>query len=116
VAFTVETTLDRAIRCNCSLCRRKGMLYHRVDPADFQLLTPEAEVALYRFGSGVARHHFCPRCGIHTHSRPKAAPHMVSVNVNCLEVDDATLAALTLIDFDGRGDGDAAVLNAQVKS
>jgi hypothetical protein len=114
VRFAVETALDRAIRCNCSICQRKGMLYHRVAPERFTLLAGADTVRLYQFGDKVAKHFFCPLCGIHTFSNPKAAPTMVSVNVNCLEVPDAVLAAMTIVPFNGRDDWAAAasVVNA----
>lgn len=108
VRFAVETVLDRAIRCNCSICRRKGMLYHRVPPERFTLASGGETVRLYQFGDRVARHFFCPLCGIHTWSNPKAAPDMVSVNVNCLEAPDAVLEAMEIVPFNGRDGWDEA--------
>lgn len=45
-------------------------------------------------------HHFCPTCGIATHSEGESPQGpMVAINVRCLpEVD---LAALKLVEFDG---------------
>ena len=61
-----------------------------------------------------AKHYFCPVCGIHTFSRPKAAPHLYSVNVNCLDLPDDVRAAVAIIDFDGRDSWNAGTLSEQL--
>jgi hypothetical protein len=114
IRFSIETVLDKAVRCNCSICLRKGMLYHRVAPENLEHLTPLEDASLYQFGSMIAKHYFCPVCGIHTFNRPRAAPHLYSVNVNCLEIPDDLRANIVIVDFDGRDGWDAGALNAQL--
>lgn len=114
IRFVVDTVLDKAVRCNCSLCQRKGMLYHRVAPENLELLTPLEEANLYQFGTFTAKHYFCPVCGIHPFSRPKAAPHLYSINLNCLDLADEVRAAIEIVDFNGRDDWNADALNEQL--
>ncbi|HEY5638063.1 MAG TPA: GFA family protein [Burkholderiales bacterium] len=100
VRFEVDTTLDRVTECNCSICSKKGILHHRVKPENFRMLAGEHDLGTYRFGTMVAKHHFCTTCGIHVFTRPRAAPELYTVNVRCLEGVD--LATLTVTPFDGR--------------
>jgi len=100
IRFEIDTVLDRVTACNCSICSKKGILHHRVKPEDFRLLSGEADLGTYRFGTMVAKHHFCTTCGIHVFTRPRAAPELCTVNVRCLEGVD--LSRLTLTPFDGR--------------
>lgn len=42
ITFTVEAEIARVLDCNCSLCRKKGALYHPfVEPEHFHLLSGE---------------------------------------------------------------------------
>lgn len=94
--------IDRATECNCSICSKKGILHFRVRPESFTLLSGDEHLGSYRFGSGVAKHHFCTVCGIHTFTRPRAAPELYTVNLRCL--DDFDLASISdkIVKFDGR--------------
>jgi len=99
VRFEVTADLTRASECNCSLCRRKAYLNHMVPPERFRLLSDEADLATYRWGTMTAHHHFCRHCGVATFTRPRADPEKYIVNVRCLEGVD--LAALRIVPFDG---------------
>lgn len=100
IRFEVDTVLERVTQCNCSICTKKGILHHRVRPEQFRLLSGEAGLGTYRFGTMAAKHHFCTTCGIHVFTRPRAAPELYTVNVRCLEGVD--LEALEVVAFDGR--------------
>ncbi len=53
-----------------------------------------------RFNTGVAQHHFCRHCGIHSFSVPRSDPDEIDVNARCLDgVDPARLA---ITHFDGQ--------------
>ena len=102
VAFEVEGTLESVTDCNCSMCRRKGILMWFVPRDSLRLLTPDASAGTYKFNRHVIAHRFCPTCGIHTHGEgidPKGNP-MAAINVRCLE--DVDLGALPVNHFDGR--------------
>jgi len=85
VRFEVEADLDHVRVCDCSICRKRGALLHRVDEDQFRLLTPLADLTLYQFHTRTARDYFCPTCGILSFRRPRTAPEQWSINVRCLE-------------------------------
>ena len=92
ISFEVKTTLSPALRCNCSLCRRKGALMASVAAEDFTLLAGETFLTLYQFNTRTAKHYFCKICGIYPFHRPRTDPTIYRVNVGCL--DGVDLGAL----------------------
>jgi hypothetical protein len=48
----------------------------------------------------VAKHYFCPRCGVASFYIARSAPDKIDINVRCLEGVD--IAALAIDNFDGR--------------
>lgn len=57
----------------------------RAEEADFVLLTPLGELSLYTFNKHLAKHYFCPSCGIHPFHRPRTRPDLWAVNIRCLD-------------------------------
>ena len=106
VAFEVDApaTID-ALDCNCSICSKSGFLHLIVPRSRFRLLRGEDALTDYRFGTGVAVHRFCARCGIKGFYIPRSNPDGVDVNVRCLE--PSTIAEVRVSLFDDR-DRDAA--------
>jgi hypothetical protein len=102
VAFEVEGELTGAVRCNCSICARKGALLWCVPRAALRLLSPEEGIGTYSFNKHVIAHRFCRTCGIHPYAEDAAATgdRMAYVNIRCLE--GIALAAVPTEDFDGR--------------
>jgi hypothetical protein len=99
VAFELQARLDSVIDCNCSLCRRRGALWHGAADHHLRILSGEGELALYQFNTLTAKHYFCRRCGIHPFIRPRLDPSRWAVNVRC--IDGVDLAALKVVRFDG---------------
>jgi hypothetical protein len=100
VRFRVTADLDRVTDCNCSMCTKKGIL-HLIVPQDaFELLSGADDLATYTFNTGVAKHHFCRHCGIHSFYVPRSDPDKIDVNARCL--DDVDPRALATEPFDGR--------------
>jgi hypothetical protein len=85
VRFEIDAELDHVRVCDCSICRRRGALIHRVPPERFRLLTPIDDLTLYTFHTQTARDYFCPRCGVLPFRRPRTDPGVWAVNVRCLE-------------------------------
>jgi hypothetical protein len=98
VAFTVEAEIVRVLDCHCSLCRKKGALYHPfVEPDHFRLLSGEDALSCYRFNTMVAEHYFCKHCGIHVFHRHRVDPGKWGINVRCLaELELSTLEVVPL--------------------
>lgn len=92
VRFEVDAELDQVRVCDCSICRKRGALIHRVEESDLRIETPLENLSLYQWHTGVARDYFCPKCGILPFRRPRTAPEKWAVNVRCL--DGVDLAAI----------------------
>jgi hypothetical protein len=100
VRFRVQGDLADVTDCNCSMCTKKGILHLIVPQSQFELVSGRDDLTTYTFNTGVAQHHFCRHCGIHSFYVPRSDPDKVDVNARCLDgVDPRTLAAST---FDGR--------------
>jgi hypothetical protein len=85
VQFEVDADFDHVRICDCSICRRRGALIHRVEEKCFRLLTPIEELSLYQWHTKTAKDYFCPSCGILPFRRPRTAPNLWGINVRCLE-------------------------------
>ena len=102
VTFAVQGPPRSILVCNCSICTMKGYLHWIVPRDDFKLVTPSAEAHLpiYRFGTRVAAHYFCPTCGVPAFYIPRSDPDRVDVNLRCVRNID--LDKLPLQTFDGQ--------------
>ena len=94
VKFTVDTSLDKTITCDCSMCNRAGTILACVPEGQFTLLSGEESLTNYQFNKKRIDHLFCKICGIKPFGRGKddAGNSMIAVNVRCLDgVDTQTL-------------------------
>ena len=80
-----EKGFEKIMRCNCSICKRKGYIIGVIGPDDFKLLKGEELLTLYQFNTKTAQHYFCKVCGIHTHNRPRINPKIYGINVACID-------------------------------
>ena len=62
------------IDCNCSICQKKGLLHTGVENEEMTIVSGEAELSLYQFGSMTAKYWFCPRCGVNPFNRSRTNP------------------------------------------
>jgi hypothetical protein len=100
IAFEVDGRPDRVSECNCSICAKKAYLHWIVPSQSFRLLTPAENVSTYTFNTGVAKHHFCPNCGVASFYIPRSDPDKIDVNARCL--DGVDLTGIEVERFDGR--------------
>ncbi len=100
VRFEATGDLEGLEICNCSLCSRTAYLHWYLPPDRFRLLTPEASLRTYRFGTMTSKNHFCGACGISPFRRARSDPDKVDVNARCLEGVDAESSPAK--PFDGR--------------
>ncbi len=98
VQFEIETDLKKVVRCNCSLCIKKGAIMHLVPNSQFKLKKGEQNLKLYQFHTKTAQHYFCNICGIYTFHRPRTKPEFYGVNVGCLENVDPFSLEVGLVD------------------
>jgi hypothetical protein len=86
VRFEVSTPLTPAVRCNCSLCRRKGALMSPFIPKEnVRILSGLDALTVYQFNTRVAKHYFCKHCGIYPFHQTRKDPDLWRVNIGCLE-------------------------------
>jgi hypothetical protein len=100
VAYEVNGAIEQVSQCNCSICTKKGYLHWIVSRDRFRLLTPLSQLTTYTFNTGVAKHHFCPVCGVASFYVPRSDPDRIDINVRCLE--GVALEDLKVVPFDGR--------------
>ena len=81
----VPEKFEKIIRCNCSICKRKGFVMSFIGPEDFKIIKGEDFLKLYQFNTNVAKHFFCTNCGIHTHANPRSNPKIYMINIACIE-------------------------------
>ena len=70
--FEVDLDLDHVRVCDCTVCRRRGALIHRVPEEALRILTPLTVLTVYQWHTGTAKDYFCPTCGILPFRRPRA--------------------------------------------
>lgn len=92
--------IDKGLRCNCSICIRKGALMtdYTIAREAIAINVLDDALATYTFGTGVARHHFCKRCGIYPFHETIRAPGNYRVNIGCVAGVDATQLPVTVFD------------------
>ncbi len=101
VAYEVEGEFNEALRCNCSHCKRKGMLLAFVPESAFNLKSGEENLSVYQFNKKHIDHKFCKTCGVQSFGRGHdgSGNYMIAINLNCLE--DLDSYSLPTKDFDG---------------
>ena len=85
-------------RCNCSLCRKKGIVMKAVADTDLEVIAGQEHLSLYQWNKQIAEHYFCALCGVYTHHRRRRNPSQFSVNIECLdglEMPEASIIGLT---------------------
>jgi hypothetical protein len=108
VRFEVIAEIDHVRVCDCSICRRRGALNHRVSKGNLRLLTPWEDLTPYQWGSRTAEDYFCPVCGILPFRRPSDPTRKElldgvqpfdgwAVNVRCIEGLDLKSIPIHLI-------------------
>jgi len=90
--FSGPDRVESGLRCNCSICRRKGALMSpfALAPEDIHIEVDGDNLATYEFGSRVAKHHFCKTCGIYPFHQTMRKPGHYRINLGCVEEIDAT--------------------------
>ena len=102
VTFTVEGDVPTAaLSCNCSHCRRKGLLLSFVPENQFTIDSGTEGLQTYLFHKQQIEHQFCTTCGCQafaTGSGPDGS-RMAAINLRCVTFID--LDTLELQKMDG---------------
>ena len=99
VRFEVTADIDHVRVCDCSICRVRGALIHRVPAEGVKIHTPLSELTLYQWGSYTGRDYFCPMCGLLPFRRT-SMPTQDEVDTGSVPFDGWAVNTRCLKDFD----------------
>lgn len=103
VTYTVDGIPKVATACNCTLCRRYGVIW-AYDWVDEKIhVSGETKAYQRSDGSGVLDFHFCPHCGCVAFWRSLIAENgrlRIAVNLRLVHDPDA-IADIPIDHFDG---------------
>ncbi|MDH5424523.1 MAG: GFA family protein [Gammaproteobacteria bacterium] len=103
ISFSFEhDDIEKGLRCNCSICRRKGavMSSFTLSPQELEIKVDNDALGLYQFDTKIAKHHFCKTCGIYPFHETIRMPGHYRVNLGC--IDEIDTNALTVDVFNGK--------------
>jgi len=72
-------------RCNCSICAMKGVLMVHIEQADLEITQGADHLSCYQFNTMIAKHWFCPTCGIHIYHQPRSNPDIYTLSAATLD-------------------------------
>ena len=101
IAFTFEAEeITAGVRCNCSICKRKGALMtaFNVPEAAIHTTVKDDAMAEYRFDTRKAKHFFCKNCGIYPFHETMRFPGQYRVNLGCVDGIDTFTLPVTVFD------------------
>jgi hypothetical protein len=103
IQINLRDNIDKLMRCNCSMCKRKGTMVTTINKEDLKIIKGKDMIKTYQFNTGVAKHHFCSECGIHTHNLRRSNPNTFGINVGCIdEIGNNELFRLKTVINDGQ--------------
>ena len=87
INFQVKDTRisEDLYKCNCSLCKKKGIVMKPLEKNLFKLIKGEEFLSSYKWNKLIAEHFFCKICGVYTHHKRRRNPEQISINFACLE-------------------------------
>jgi len=99
IEINITNNLEKIVKCNCSICKRKGAIMSMVKNEDFKIIKGQDKLKIYQFHSKIAKHYFCINCGIYTHHNPRSNPAMTGFNLGCIdEINTFELKKISLLD------------------
>ena len=103
IQVDLKQDINELMRCNCSMCKRKGTMYTIVRKENLKIVKGETKIKTYQFNTKVAKHHFCSECGTHTHNLRRSDPNTYGVNMGCIdEIEVNELFSLKIHVRDGQ--------------
>lgn len=92
----------RGGRCNCSICAMKGVVMVRVPLAALEVTKGQDTVRCYSFNTGIAKHWFCPNCGIHVFHQARSDPDQYGISAATIDEADVYADFPLLNVYDGQ--------------
>tara|TARA_B100001175_G_scaffold267942_1_gene239151 strand:- start:291 stop:650 length:360 start_codon:yes stop_codon:yes gene_type:complete len=86
IELKLEHGIEKLVRCNCSLCKRRGSIMSKIKVENLKILKGSDQLSVYKFGKkSHAEHYFCNNCGIYTHHRSYTNPENYEFNLACID-------------------------------
>ena len=85
IHINLKKEINELMRCNCSMCKRKGTMITTINKDDLKVVKGEDKISTYQFNTKVAKHHFCSECGTHTNNLRRSDPNTFGINVGCID-------------------------------
>ena len=85
IEVNLKKEIDKLMRCNCSMCKRKGTKVTTINKGDLKIIKGEDKIKIYQFNTKVAKHYFCSVCGVQTHNLRRSDPNTYGINVGCID-------------------------------
>ncbi|WP_304164507.1 GFA family protein [Phenylobacterium aquaticum] len=102
VALEIDAAPAEVTDCNCSICRRYGVLWAYYPLAQVRLVPPDAATDIYMWDDRSIEFHRCRTCGCVTHWAP-VDPARNRMGVNARLMPPADLAPARVRRLDGAG-------------
>ena len=103
IQINLKKEINELMRCNCSMCKRKGTMVATIDRKDLKVVKGQDKIKTYQFNTNVAKHYFCSECGTHTHNLRRSDPNTFGFNVGCIdEIEPNKLFKLKTFVNDGQ--------------
>jgi len=100
VRLTIDEAPSEVTDCNCSICRRYGVLWAYYPKIQIRFVEPRGATDIYMWDDRAIEFHRCQTCGCVTHWWPvDPAKQRMGVNVRLMEMD--VLAGARVRHLDG---------------
>jgi hypothetical protein len=100
VSLEIDSPPEEVTECNCSMCRRYGVLWAYYPPRQVRVLPPDPPTDVYLWGSRSSAFHRCRSCGCVSHWAA-TDPKRDRMGVNARLMDPEVLAAARVRHLDG---------------
>ena len=87
--------------CNCSICRRYGVLWAYYKPTSVRVEAPTGGLAKYSWKRRIREYHRCRKCGCVTHYTYRKKPSWATIGVNANNFAPAAIATARVRHLDG---------------
>jgi len=101
VRLTVPRRPRRLTNCNCSICRRLGVLWAYYKVSEVQVTGQPGHTAEYVWGDKTIRFVRCKHCGCVTHGQPLQPGPGSRMGVNARMFDPEQIGPVRIRRFDG---------------
>jgi len=101
VRLKIARAPDSVTHCNCSICRRLGVLWAYYHPREVTIAAAPDATTPYAWGDKSIAFHHCKICGCATHWASLGAPPVDRMGVNARLMDREVLAVAKVRRLDG---------------